>query len=419
MPASWNTIGLLAVFFLSISAVGQDSTSFPRSWVLSPGSDMRSGAVNFSSLHYQFSILKDQILGTSWQSEETVAGKIIGVTGRTLKFSFLDMPVDYFTMVLMHEWYGHGSRYREFGITGVDYGYGWPPPYGEGHGYASYYSSPHEVSTQERLGIWIGGLESEQVLNHTMRQRWMISGEQHYSEGWFYFWSFQNIMAYVADAVDLVEGQQSFNDPQAYIYLLNTDRGFQNLHEYPFTLGDLKKMNKLCALDPFLWFSVYNNFINYLWGGQTTGSIPRLHVGQVDYLPAVHITLTPFGVETHIQNYLIYDEVLYMLNFRFGEESYYESWGGLGFLVSYPFAKSKYSTDISVDIWKQPGLQLDAGRSETDGGLGAAVSLRSYYQIPQTNMPAKAILEIGYKSAGFLEGYPLAASPILMIGLQL
>lgn len=419
MPTSLITKRILAILILSISLVGQDSKDYPRSWLFSPGSDMRSGAENTTTLHYQFSLIEDQIIGTSWLSEETIPGKLLGVAGRTLKFSFLDMPLDYFTVVLLHEWYGHGSRYREFGISDVEYGYGWPPPYGEGHGFASHYSRPDEVSTQERLGIWIGGLESEQVLNRTMRQRWMLTGEQHYREGWLYFWSFQNIMAYVADAIDLVEGQSGFNDPQAYIFYLNADRGFVDLDEYPYTLDDLKRMNERSALDPFLWFSLYNNFINYLWGGRTSSSIPRLRFGQVEYLPAVHMTLTPFGVETHIQNYLVYDEVLYMLNFRFGDESYYRSWGGLGFLASYPFSRSKYSADLSIDVWKQPSLQLNAGRSVTDGGLGAAVSLRSYYQIPEANKPIKAIFEIGYKSAGFLEGYPLAASPILMIGLQI
>ncbi len=154
---------------ISNTAKSQDVIDYPRALLFSPGVAMRSGAENVSSIQATIAKYEDQLLNYSWSSEKTFSGKLLGVTGRSLKFAFLDMPIDYFSMVVLHEWYGHGSRYRELNVRGVDYGYEWPPPYGGGGGWASYYSSPGEYSTQERLSIWIGGLESQQVLNRILR----------------------------------------------------------------------------------------------------------------------------------------------------------------------------------------------------------------------------------------------------------
>ncbi len=226
-------------------------------------------------------------------------------------------------------------------------------------------------------------------------------------------------MAYIQDALDLVEGQDSFNDPQAYIHYLNADNSIYEIQDFTFKLQDLKQIKNLETLDPFIWYSIYNNFVSYLWGGKPVGHIPKLRFTHFEYLPSVHIALTPFGVESQLENYLIIDEVLYMVNLRLGDESYYQSWGGLGFLVSYPFARSLFSADLSVDVWQQPAIKLGGNEREYGGGLGGAFSVRGYFKIPEAIPPMKAIVELGYKSVGFLEGYPLDASPVFVLGIQL
>ena len=414
-----TSIKLLAFqLLITISGWASEKISYPGSMLLSPGLEMRGGAESIASLHFYLASLEDNFLGTTWVPENTVTGKMTGLAGRSLKFALLDLPVDFFSMVFMHEWYGHGARYRELGLRGIDYGYAWPPPYGDGGGWASYSSYPGEYSTQERLGIWIGGIESEHVLNRHLRQRWMVSGSMHYRESWLYFWSLQNILHYIEDALDLVEGQQRFNDPQAYIHYLNADNGFHAISGYPYSLDDLKKVSNLNALDPFFWLSIYNNLVGYLWGGQPSGNVPSLKLGNTNYLPTFHVGLTPFGVETYLENYLLLDEVLYLLYFRWGDASYYDNWGGVGALVSYPFAKSTFSADVKLDLWRQPPLKFGGDEDLRGKNTGAAFSLRSYFKIPDTRYPMKIVIEVGFKSVGFLEGYPLDKAPILMFGLQ-
>lgn len=409
---------LLNLIFGAILLHGDDPHLNTRAILVGPGQGMRAGATTVSTIQFEIAALEDSLIGTSWTNESTISGKLVGVAGRSLKFTFLDMPVDFFSRVFLHEWYGHGSRYRDLDLRGIDYGYEWPPPYGDGGGWASYYSSPGEYSTQERIGIWIGGMESEQVINRTMRQRWMLTGSMYYRDSWLYFWSLQSILAYIGDALELVEGQQTFNDPQAYIYLLAADNGYHTLADYPYTLSDLKSYANVGALDPFFWISIYNNFITYLWGGQPTGKLPAFKFGNIRYMPSIHVGLTPFGVETYLENYLIRDEVLYMIYGRWGENSYHKDWGGFGGTISYPFARSRFSADAKLDVWKQPPLKLGGEEIESGGGLAAAFSVRMYYQIPDLNFPMKGVLEVGYKGVGYLEGYPLDKAPILLFGVQ-
>jgi hypothetical protein len=123
-------------------------------------------------------------------------------------------------------------------------------------------------------------------------------------------------------------------------------------------------------------------------------------------------------VETYLENYLLLDEVLYLLYFRWGDASYYDNWGGVGALVSYPFAKSTFSADVKLDLWRQPPLKFGGDEDLRGKNTGAAFSLRSYFKIPDTRYPMKIVIEVGFKSVGFLEGYPLDKAPILMFGLQ-
>jgi len=50
-------------------------------------------------------------------------------------------------------------------------------------------------------------------------------------------------------------------------------------------------------------------------------------------------------------------------------------------------------------------------------GLGGAWSLRVYQDIHGLPVPLHATAEIGYKTAGFVEGYVMDASPLLLMGL--
>ncbi|MBC8377154.1 MAG: hypothetical protein H8E26_14010 [FCB group bacterium] len=413
MMVIWNSTSLHAI---ESSRIG---TGAPHSIMLSPRLNMRAGSESILTAHATLALLEDRFVGTQWMKEQSFKGKALDLTGRVSKLILLDVPMDYFMVVLLHEYIGHGDRYRELGITNIDYGYDLPPPYGDGGGQASTSIGPGIISGHEEIAIWTGGLESHQTLNSSLRQRWMVVGEQHYREALTYFWSFQISLTYIQDSEDLYPAQQNYNDPQAYINLLNMYNGYADVMSLPFSMDDLKRAVNRNALDPMLFFSLYNGLIKYLWSGDPISAIPMLEFGPIKYLPSIHVGLTPFGVETHLENYLIIDEVLYRIVFSKGDETFHSGWGGFGAQISYPFAKSDFSMDVSINLWKQPALALGGSWENTGGGLGGSVSCRSYFKLPTESIPVKAVVELGYKSAGFLEGYALNAGPIILFGVQL
>ncbi len=380
---------------------------------------MRAGSQSLLTTHATLVRIEDILMGTRWVDEQSFQGKAINFSGRLSKLILLDVPIDYFTVVLLHEYIGHGARYRELDIPNIDYGYDLPPPYGKGGGQASTSIGPGVISRHEEIAIWTGGLESHQVLNSSLRKRWMVLGEQHYREALTYFWSFQISLTYIQDTEDLYPAMDNVNDPQAYIRLLNLNNGYADVLNLPFSLDDLKHAMNRNAFDPMVLISMYNGLIKYLWSGNPISIIPMLKFGSVKYLPSMHVGLTPFGVETHLENYLIIDEVLYTIMFSKGDETCHSGWGGLGAQICYPFAKSDFSMEVALHLWNQPSLTLGGSGVDTRGGLGGAVSFRSYFRIPNGGFPLKAVFELGYKTAGFIEGYILDASPIILLGLQL
>ena len=272
---------------------------------------MRAGSQSLLTTHATLVRIEDILMGTRWVDEQSFQGKAINFSGRLSKLILLDVPIDYFTVVLLHEYIGHGARYRELDIPNIDYGYDLPPPYGKGGGQASTSIGPGVISRHEEIAIWTGGLESHQVLNSSLRKRWMVLGEQHYREALTYFWSFQISLTYIQDTEDLYPAMDNVNDPQAYIRLLNLNNGYADVLNLPFSLDDLKHAMNRNAFDPMVLISMYNGLIKYLWSGNPISIIPMLKFGSVKYLPSMHVGLTPFGVETH----LVYRGPLFLRGF--------------------------------------------------------------------------------------------------------
>lgn len=375
---------------------------------------LRAGAQSLLLPHDWIVRTEDRLLGIRWTDEETLRDQATGIVGRVAKLVVLDIPVDYFTVVLAHEYFGHGARYREMGLEDIDYGFDLPPPYGVGGGHASINLPGGVVSQHERLAMWTGGFEVQTELNRSIRQRWAQAGTMNYREAWIYFWSMQISMNYVQETEELLD-LSDFNDPQAYVYFLNLRNGYTDPESFPFTVKDVKRLKNRDALDPFIYAGLWLQLKTYLWSGQASGELPMLRVGDMRYLPSLHIGMTPFGIETVFENYLRRGETLYLLALRRGDETFHSGWGGIGLSVTPLLLRERVSVDVALDLWQQPRLRLGGRERPRDGGLGGAATLRLHAPFGTW----RTVLELGYKTAGFLEGHVLDAAPIVRVGLQL
>lgn len=413
-------VALACVLSIGVGPVDcreHDASTAPDHLILlQPDLDARGGAESMLWPHSLLTRWEDDRLGTRWSDESAVRGKALGLARRLARFALLDVPVDYFTVVLLHEFWGHGGRYREFDIDGVDYGFDLPPPYGDGGGHASVNLETGAVSDQQLMAVWTGGFEVQQLLQRSLRTRWVRTGHQHHREASLYFWSLQIAMNYVGDTSEELAGLSHFNDPQAYVYYLNFSHGYTDPDRFPYTVADLKRSQSRNALDPFVYLSLLTQMRSYLWSGYQTKALPMIRLGPVRYLPALHTAMSPFGVETKVENYLRTEDVLLVISLNRGDETFNSGWGGVGVSVSPLWNRGGLTIDSRFEIWRQPrlgGRTLSATPRQRTGGL---VTLRLQKALGPEGVDG--VLELGYKTSGFLEGYVLAASPIMSVGAR-
>jgi hypothetical protein len=418
---------------ISISAYSQeinnrDSVSFEDdiiipitylSLIIDPGFTMRSGAEDIISLHHGITAVEDNLIGTNWFSETNIFSKAGGIIARFAKFSFLDVPVDYFSIVFAHEYFGHGARYRELNMDGIHYAYDFPPPYGNGGGEASNYTSV-SISTHQLLSIWQGGLEVHPIINRNLGMRWMANNKMTYREASQYFWSFQIAYTYVQDTEEYLGDGLDDNDPRAYTRILNANSGFHDVYNLKMTVKDLKSKFMLNVANPFIFYSIYSILKTFLWDGEISNEVPTINFRNIKYLPSLRAGLTPFGVEYHLENYLKINHTTALIDLRYGDQSFHKNWGGLAIEVKNIYMSPKYSIDFNVNLWNQPALQFGQYPTRLKGdGFGASFSARGYYNFLTSSLPISAVLELGYKSIGFVEGYNFDSTPIIIAGLAL
>ena len=388
-----------------------------HSLLYTPGMNMRSGAETIISLHKGLTTLEDNIIGTRWFSESDIPGKSAGVAARFAKYALLDVPLDYFSVVLGHEYFGHGSRYREFDMKDIHYGFSAPPPYGGGGGEATHFGSA-QISYHQLLAIWTGGVEIHPVINRNLSFRWMTKNEMNYREASQYFWAFQIQWTYILDTPENIFDGNADNDIRAYTRYLNSQSTYLDPETLKMSVKDLKSKMMLNAANPFVFYSLFSILKIYLWDGEISNRVPTISLGDIEYLPSLRAGFTPFGVEYHLENYFRYKGTASLLDIGCGDQTFHDSWGGLGIEVRNIYSLQNFTFDVSINLWNQPGMKFRSDNAEVEGkGIGGALAVKGYYDIPDMNLPVSLVLELGYKSIGFIEGYSLDSSPIFAVGI--
>ncbi len=416
-------LALLATsgFAAESDSLNTDKTSItqllPRTYstiTFSPGLNIRSGAESIIGINHGLAIANDRTIGTKWFSEKTIPGKAGGLVCRFSKYLFLDMPINYFSEVVAHEYFGHGARYRELDVNNIDYGFDAPPPYGDGGGHASTNIEANTITKHELIAIYIGGFEVQEKINRKLNLRFMSKKEIHYQESILYFESFKIMFDYVQKTNNDFSDRK---DPAEYVRLLNSNAGITNPDSFKMDLKYLKSHYYINYANPFLLYSVYSVFKTYFWDGNSATSVPMIHTKNFDYLPSLRATFTPFGLEYHLENYFRFKGKTALIDIRLGDQKFFNSWGGLGILVQNFYEHKRYALDVDLNLWKQPGIEIGRENATLKGdGVGASLSLRGHYDFSDSSHPISIFVELGYKSAGFIEGFDLDASPIILFG---
>jgi hypothetical protein len=391
---------------------------------LDPHLSMRATATGLHAAHTLLRGGIDHHLPMSWLDESRPLGRAAGLAGRLARGLLVDLPLDYGTIVLLHEVGGHGARYRELGVDDIDYGMDWPPPYGGGGGHASV-EMGSRYTGDEVLSVWTGGLEAHTVLQRELRWHWLATDRVAAHEALLYVWSFQIAMKYVQDTdsrlARIGAPGRADNDPQAWVRLVNRRAGHTDVDNLPFTIDDLKDRYILGAADSFLFSVAIAAGVGF-WSGDGGTALRLLPLGPVDFLPALRTTLTPFGTETHTEWWFRHHERRLLLDLRRGDTTFHCGWYGIGLWLRPAGSAPGGGADIDVEahLWRQPQLHLTSDDSRDARDIGGLLRLTLWRTLRRVDgPPLRVFVEVGAKSAGFIEGEPLAAAWLLSLGLRL
>lgn len=381
---------------------------------------MRSGAENIFSLHQSIYKIGDVLLGNKGKVSKNQTQNFGKRAIRFSRFIFVDMPISFSLIVRNHEYYGHASRYREFDLGKVKYHYNAPPPYGEGGGYAnvSGYSKP--LSDQDKIVIWQGGWEAHDMLTRRISLEWVMNGQSNYHESALYLWTWQDRFQYVQWENDQLPQDitGSMFDPEGYVWFLNRHAGYDDPDNLKFNLKDLRTSGLVGLADPFVWYSLYSQFVGYIYNGKKVMKLPFINLGKIQYIPSMRTSFTPFGPQYHIENYIKWKSGISLIDLQVGDDVFYSNWWGVGITLQGLVLRESIPLNIYVNFWDQPAFHTgDAIGPALSEGFGAAVSLRGHYSIKNNPYSILLMAELGYKSAGFIQGYPLDSSAIIMLGV--
>ena len=108
-------------------------------------------------------------------------------------------------MVVAHEVFGHGARFRELGDGGISYGFDAPIPYGSGDAFTRF-NGRFPISPLADLNVSAAGIDAQHALADAITERAVARGRVHYREAWLYFESRMTAVTYIAERVSHVRG---------------------------------------------------------------------------------------------------------------------------------------------------------------------------------------------------------------------
>lgn len=336
------------------------------------------------------------------------------------------LPLNYFTMVVQHEVFGHGYRVRDLKTHGIaevnGYQFNWPPPYGPG-GASTNYSVTENFTTTEDAAVSSAGVEATAILALITKLKWISSGKIDPRELFLYFFSEQDLTLYVSSLkLKEVKGQSS-HDINSYIQSLN-----YTYTENFLSRGRLRSLSLINFADPFTFYTLYALFYYF-----STGKEAHLPMIASCYLPGLRLGLTPFGPEIFLENFFSFNKnplYVYLKGGNHADNTYL----GAGFYAPRIAHVENFFFGLRLDIWRQPKLLLQPGnvtffdidfsvRPDPDDPLypnseqhairfGAQGSfITSYLWEEKYGYEA----ELGYKAQGFLPGYSLFAYPTVRL----
>ncbi len=411
---------ILAILGFAVPSSASAQAAIPYAVVFDSYMTPAAGAQDLVTLQHVTASVEDRWLPSRLGTERSRSALALGVLYRAGKFLALDMPQDHLLMVVAHEVFGHGARFRELGEGSLQYGFDAPIPYGSGDAFTRFNGS-FPISPLANMNVSAAGIEAQHSLADAISERAVDRGRLHYREAWLYFESRMTAMSYILSASPTsVEG----HDPSDFLHAF---------HEacttpcVPATRDEAQRRSLLTLADPLLYYALYGLTVSYIGNGNTTGPMPLIPLGGgVRILPSLGYTLVPYGTEWTLRTAFRQEQRaksrerrMTNVALRIGDTGASSTWG-IGGRAADVLRVRGLSIDLSVEAWRQPELLADKTSDAQHTGASAMGTL--VLPMPRalrSRWSEGILISAGYKSRGFVPGEQLSGGGVLRAGITM
>lgn len=404
-------LALLLAAFACFSVQLAAQTNYPLFY--DKNQTMEFGASNALVVHRAMYSLEDKYIPLSLWKEEKLVTQSLGFGYRMSKLMLFDIQQDIFLSLVMHEVFGHGARYREFGSRDNNYTLNLFYPYGKGNGSAFpgniYRTTPHKT-----IAASMGGVEANQVLANSLTPQILLSDKIHYRQATMLLVSqYDQFMYVMGDRFPI--GPFGGGDMEGYVNKLN------NLYATPdkeFTLGRFARQQLISLANPMQLYSAFTILYNYgVKGEQYMPTIPMIPIGKVRYLPMLSLNLSPFGNEYVLSNNVRAKNRLFVGDIGISDH-YFNNFYRVRLKAFNAVTYKKLRMNYHLSVWSQPELQLEPTNDPSETKVGGMVKADVIFN-PLVDRPEFGFFtQVGYKTKGFEIGAPLDQGGILKYGLN-
>ena len=411
---------ILVFMTFAMPGVAYSQPATPYAVVFDSYMTPAAGAQNIVAAQRLLASAEDRWLPGKLGAERSKPSLALGILYRSGKFLALDMPQDHFLMVVGHEVFGHGARFRELGDGRLRYGFDAPIPYGSGDAFTNF-NGAFPVSPLANLNVSAAGMEAQHSLADAISERAVERGRLHYREGWLYVESRLTAMSYILSASPTsVAG----HDPADFLIAF---RHACTAPCVPATRRQIQRGALLALADPMLYYALYGLTVSYIGSGETTGPMPLVPVGgDVNVMPSLGYTLVPYGTEWTVRT-AVQDERraqngqrrITSLTMRIGDTGASSTWG-FGVRAADVVRVRGLSFGVAVDAWRQPDLLAD--RTSDAQHTGGSIIGSIVVPLPRalrSRWSEGILIAGGFKARGFVPGEQLSGGGVLRAGITM
>jgi hypothetical protein len=387
-----------------------------------------AGAQGLLVIQHAVASVEDRWLPRKVGEERSRPALALGILYRAGKFMALDIPQDHLLMVVAHEVFGHGARFRELGNGRIGYGFEAPIPYGSGEAFTSF-RGEFPLSPLAGLNVSASGIEAQHALADAIAERAIARGRIHYREAWLYFESRVAGMSYILSASPHSETGHDVAD-----YLDEFTEACTRPCT-PLTRKYVQRRALLALADPLLYYSIYGFAASYIGSGQTTGPMPLVPVGGgMGILPSLGFALAPYGTEWIVRTALAPSQGrepggdhgadsrefrVTGITVRVGNTGASRTWG-VGVRAIDVVRVRGLRVDAGVETWRQPPVLADKTSDPQRAGAAAVATIVvPLPRLLRSQWTRGIHITGGYKAEGYIPGEQLSGGMVLRAGIQL